>query len=1212
MLVELPEKKEASRREPGGVVGGDGEEGGPSRVSTIVLNAFSESKRTEFTFKHLYTFGSSLRGSLLQGTVLSLMHFLLYPVSILYLTLWSTIPLWCAVGLRYLFSTGGVTRLDFFLYWAYCYIFTISLVWMARNTLNEYLRARFVRRGIKRVASSEASETDTVKKVSKALKEASELYWEHLSNLNVSLGCVSISLGFTFAASNRVGFTLLGAIVVLYLVHIFEDVLVYLHVGTIDSAILKQSRESLGTSLSDIAVPTVDSDIGEGDSKSSESTIKDEEVQMDVLLEMTRRKNMHRTILKAVQMFVHFLTPLILFREGSAEMAGTHTSSFGMAVAILSSLFALHSAFEGHAAMQRVIRSSPSLAVLKRFNDAYGQCLLRNSHSGAKRKSAERRLQLVRKQSKKYLDNEASSHSKFGGYCIVVLGFAACVGGIATLIVSSTGVNNYECTPVQMECRMEPETNGLRLEITEKQVFSWGSCVFERSPAAVLDTCARALLEAETGLGDASDVANSTARTAEEVIVEGSGTTIDVVASYIDWRGVPERFSTTILRHNFASMRERSDRVGDTETRRLAQVLDRSTELVQGSDVHFATCLTCDPSRYAIYNITAVVDSGRYSGTKNTLSIQMQGEAGKMTSFTSLGSNWKSGEERKIQLRGLIDVGKVVTVSLTTSGKDSVLLKHIYIRHKEVLLTASVASNGHGFKVGSKVNVMSGKYKGCPGRITTFSAATEKPKVCRDCSQTAASGGSCCGSSVRSQCWYYGDDDIKLQEGEGDDQANKGAHESYFSFLSSLKCEGSKRAGTWTCSTSLKATLPVTETSETGCAVCAKPGDQNYQGVAPILASNLESILNGSSTPLQGGVGDATLSTYSAGDSVIINKGNSIYDGCPGKVEKATTKTYKILRECSKSSRKGVECCGRTTSGYYYPQNVDPLVTVNNFAGSVVGPLEYEFGTLWVDRRRRGVIRFKYEARSDCGCLDRHGSFTLAPASSFPGKEKDTDIQQYTGRSYPKFCIDPLRNRRPWSMEGLSSAQRSDQCNKHIAYDRGHLVPANHFDHSAKAIKESNFMINILPQVDKMNRGAWLQTEMIIECLREEEVLTILGGAVYPSGTLTGNFSMDTTFAQRDDWFLRTHGVTNPHYFWKAILADPNGRYKDDFGIIAFWIPNTAEAIAKNTEKYIVSLAVLEERLQGYNGLPEIFDVPDSVKKHVPSYWKPLDGCNRG
>ena len=103
-------------------------------------------------------------------------------------------------------------------------------------------------------------------------------------------------------------------------------------------------------------------------------------------------------------------------------------------------------------------------------------------------------------------------------------------------------------------------------------------------------------------------------------------------------------------------------------------------------------------------------------------------------------------------------------------------------------------------------------------------------------------------------------------------------------------------------------------------------------------------------------------------------------------------------------------------------------------------------------------------------------------------------------------------------------------------------------------------MINILPQVDKMNRGAWLQTEMIIECLREEEVLTILGGAVYPSGTLTGNFSMDTTFAQRDDWFLRTHGVTNPHYFWKAILADPNGRYKDDFGIIAFWIPNTAEA----------------------------------------------------
>lgn len=44
-------------------------------------------------------------------------------------------------------------------------------------------------------------------------------------------------------------------------------------------------------------------------------------------------------------------------------------------------------------------------------------------------------------------------------------------------------------------------------------------------------------------------------------------------------------------------------------------------------------------------------------------------------------------------------------------------------------------------------------------------------------------------------------------------------------------------------------------------------------------------------------------------------------------------------------------------------------------------------------------------------------------------------------------------------------------------YDRGHQVPANHLDASPIAIKQSNFMTNILPQAPNMNRGAWLLTE---------------------------------------------------------------------------------------------------------------------------------------
>ena len=87
---------------------------------------------------------------------------------------------------------------------------------------------------------------------------------------------------------------------------------------------------------------------------------------------------------------------------------------------------------------------------------------------------------------------------------------------------------------------------------------------------------------------------------------------------------------------------------------------------------------------------------------------------------------------------------------------------------------------------------------------------------------------------------------------------------------------------------------------------------------------------------------------------------------------------------------------------------------------------------------------------------------------------------------------------------------------------------------------------------------------------------------------------------------------------------DKNGLYKKDNGLIAFWMPNSEEAVAKKTSDYIVSISELEEKLKdayekdktskaGWpeSSLPEIFDLPKSVKDHVPSFWKPLEGCDR-
>lgn len=98
----------------------------------------------------------------------------------------------------------------------------------------------------------------------------------------------------------------------------------------------------------------------------------------------------------------------------------------------------------------------------------------------------------------------------------------------------------------------------------------------------------------------------------------------------------------------------------------------------------------------------------------------------------------------------------------------------------------------------------------------------------------------------------------------------------------------------------------------------------------------------------------------------------------------------------------------------------------------------------------------------------------------------------------------------------------------------------------------------------------------------------------------------------RDDWFERSHGVVMPTWFWKIIIAKPDGRYQESGGIIAFWMPNTVDAVAKIADQYVVSLAELEAKLDSHGVLiKEIFDVPAAIKNKRSPFWEPLEGCDR-
>lgn len=221
--------------------------------------------------------------------------------------------------------------------------------------------------------------------------------------------------------------------------------------------------------------------------------------------------------------------------------------------------------------------------------------------------------------------------------------------------------------------------------------------------------------------------------------------------------------------------------------------------------------------------------------------------------------------------------------------------------------------------------------------------------------------------------------------------------------------------------------------------------------------------------------------------------------------------------------------------------------------------IDYSGGfTIWLDCAKRGVIKFQYSAQRDTGNAKRLSSFFVDP--DVPNICQQTSVKSY---------------KRP--------------IGKKPTYDRGHLVPANHMDNSDEAIRQSNYMTNVLPQVRQMNRGAWLRTEKIIECYRDIDELLVIGGVIWGDDL-------------SDDFFMNSHGVETPSSFWKIIIRGVNG----DTRVISWIIPNSAEATHRNLDTYLVSINEIEE-LTG-----EFITVDEFLKDNVSSIsWIIPRGCSQ-
>lgn len=227
-----------------------------------------------------------------------------------------------------------------------------------------------------------------------------------------------------------------------------------------------------------------------------------------------------------------------------------------------------------------------------------------------------------------------------------------------------------------------------------------------------------------------------------------------------------------------------------------------------------------------------------------------------------------------------------------------------------------------------------------------------------------------------------------------------------------------------------------------------------------------------------------------------------------------------------------------SNTGTTTPVNKPDLLQVN-----------YEGFTLWLDCKERAAVKFRYNAQRDNGSEPRKDNFTFDP-------------------TVPREC-------QQTSTKGYGQN-----------YDRGHQVPANHLDYSAVAIKQSNYMTNILPQAANMNRGAWLATEEIVECYRDIDELLVLGGVIWGNNP-------------NDDYFVQSHGVKTPDAFWKVVI-----RGKED--VIAWIVPNNDQATRAKLDDYLVTVAELEKTTG-----EKIPVTGDARTKKLTASWVVPIGCDK-
>ncbi|XP_048190624.1 nuclease EXOG, mitochondrial isoform X2 [Perognathus longimembris pacificus] len=138
-------------------------------------------------------------------------------------------------------------------------------------------------------------------------------------------------------------------------------------------------------------------------------------------------------------------------------------------------------------------------------------------------------------------------------------------------------------------------------------------------------------------------------------------------------------------------------------------------------------------------------------------------------------------------------------------------------------------------------------------------------------------------------------------------------------------------------------------------------------------------------------------------------------------------------------------------------------------------------------------------------------------------------------------------------------------------WSRGHMAPAGNNKFSSKAMAETFYLSNIVPQNYENNSGYWNRIEMYCRELTErfEDVWVVSGPLTLPETRSDGKKTVSYQVIGSDN-------VAVPSHLYKVILARRSRESPEPLALGAFVVPNEAIGFQPALTEFQVSLPELE------------------------------------